>query len=66
MLHCPVSEARERVSWAEFLDWIAYFQWRHDQQTPAKKRILRPRSPRETAISLLHHFRISPRKTRTP
>jgi hypothetical protein len=49
---CPVSELGSRLSWAEFLHWIAYYQREAEQALPPDKRPKRA-ATKEQAAALL-------------
>jgi hypothetical protein len=58
---CTVAELNERVSWPEFLNWMAFYLWEADEQLPPGKRPVRARTPEQGVAALNRAFKI--RKT---
>jgi hypothetical protein len=49
------------MSWAEFLDWLAFYRWRQEQENPEKHRVLRPKNGHDVFAALMTGFRITPK-----
>ena len=58
-LGMPVAELAERVSWSEFIHWIAYYTWESDQAVPPEKRPIRAKNPAQAAAALDRLFGVA-------
>jgi hypothetical protein len=47
-----VADLIDRMTWPEFVNWMAFYTWENDQATPPAKRRIRPKTKEQAANAL--------------